>query len=546
MRQCRNSVLFLFIIFHLFQIHAQITAAPPQPVRNIAEYEPMEGVLISYPNKFGIPNALIKEMAEDAMVICATTDEQEVDRKLRDYGVNMDNVTFHETRLNSVYPRDFGPWWIVDGDSKIGIVDFEYNRNRPDDNKVNGQISSLLSVPVYKMDLVTCGGNYMTDGHLKSASTDLVWNENRNYSHNEIDEIMKEYLGIEKYHVVEDPNLTTDIDHIDCWGKFLAPDKILLREVPPSNGDYDEIEKAVAYWKSQTSSYGTPYKIFRITSIARNEGYTNSLILNNKVLVPISESSNDDPAIEVYKQAMPGYEIVGFTNDVQSWQNFDALHCRTKGIADKGMLSVRHIPLHDTVSSINGEGYAINVTIIAYSGESVIADSLMVYYKPKGAADFSSVKIENVSGNEYKAVIPQQAASGKMSYYVHAADESGRSENHPYIGAADSHIFYAESQGNAIQNLYAGINTTSFRNFPNPFVSETRIVYNLTSASENARISIFSNNGRLVRTWPISKNVSSVLWDGTDRHNHKVATGIYFYVVNNGDMRITRQMQMIK
>lgn len=216
MGQIKYSVVFICVVSFISSLFAQIPIAPPQPVRNIAEYEPMEGVLISYPNKFGIPNTLIKEMAEETMVYCATTDKEGVERIFGNAGVNMGNVTFIETRLNSVYPRDFGPWWIVNGNSKLSIVDFEYNRNRPDDNRVNGLIGDLLNVPVYKMDLVTCGGNYMTDGHLISSSTDLVRKENRKYSHNEIDDIMQEYLGIEKYHVVEDPNTTTDIDHIDC------------------------------------------------------------------------------------------------------------------------------------------------------------------------------------------------------------------------------------------------------------------------------------------------------------------------------------------
>ena len=42
------------------------TDPPPDPVRNIAEFERMQGVLIRYP--FGISTSMIKEMAED--VVC--------------------------------------------------------------------------------------------------------------------------------------------------------------------------------------------------------------------------------------------------------------------------------------------------------------------------------------------------------------------------------------------------------------------------------------------------------------------------------------------
>ena len=50
----------------------------------------------------------------------------------------------------------------------------------------------------------------------------------------------------------------------------------------------------------------------------------------------------DDDALESYEEAMPGYEVLGFTG---SWESTDALHCRAKGVADRGMLYIRHIPL---------------------------------------------------------------------------------------------------------------------------------------------------------------------------------------------------------
>ena len=55
------------------------------------------------------------------------------------------------------------------------------------------------------------------------------------------------------------------------------------------------------------------------------------LKLNDKVLVPIMNSSWDDDAIAVYEEAMPGYEILGFTG---TWQSTDALQCRVRGIPD--------------------------------------------------------------------------------------------------------------------------------------------------------------------------------------------------------------------
>ena len=42
-------------------------------------------------------------------------------------------------------------------------------------------------------------------------------------------------------------------------------------------------------------------------------------------------NSSWDDSLEVYRDALPGYEVLGFTG---SWQSTDALHCRVRGIPD--------------------------------------------------------------------------------------------------------------------------------------------------------------------------------------------------------------------
>ena len=89
----------------------------------------------------------------------------------------------------------------------------------------------------------------MTDGYGISASSTLVYEEN-SMSNNQVNQNMLDYYGVHTYHTIEDPN-NTYIDHIDCWGKFLSPSKILLREVPVSHPQYNEIENVgIAQYKN--------------------------------------------------------------------------------------------------------------------------------------------------------------------------------------------------------------------------------------------------------------------------------------------------------
>ncbi|UCF50089.1 MAG: agmatine deiminase family protein [Thermoplasmatales archaeon] len=412
------------------------TSEPPKPVRQPAEFEPMQGVLIRYP--FGISYNVIAEMSEDLEVVTIVEDNTEKNYVISQYqffGVNINNCDFLLAPSNSYWTRDYGPWFIFNGNDEQGIVDFIYNRPRPDDNLIPIKFGNAYSITVYGMGLEHAGGNYMTDGQGIAVSTDLVWSENPGYSHEEIDQMFQDYCGIETYHVVPDA-LGEYIKHIDCWAKLLAPDVIMIIKTSTSHSQYDEIEDAVEYFENQTSCYGTPYKIERVYTHL-SEPYINCLILNNKVFVPITSSSWDDEAIASYENAMPGYEVLGFTG---SWQSTDALHCRAKGIVDRYMLYIEHTPLSG--DQYDHDGFNISARIFPYSGEDLISESTGVYWKVEGGS-WNFVEMEALGDNKFSAIIPSQEDGTIIYYYIHAEDDSGRVENHPYIGESWAHSFIA-------------------------------------------------------------------------------------------------------
>ena len=156
----------------------------------------------------------------------------------------------------------------------------------------------------------------MTDGMGISASTELIWEENPSLSHDDVDSFVESYLGIHTYHVLPDP-LGEYIKHIDCWGKFLDIDKVLIGQVAVTDSRYEDFEYVANYFAGQISSYGVPYQVFRVFTSGTypNTPYTNSLILNEKVFVPITGSQYDAEALAVYEEAMPGYEIIGVDDE---------------------------------------------------------------------------------------------------------------------------------------------------------------------------------------------------------------------------------------
>ena len=420
---------------HEIDRNREPTDPPPQPSRNIAEFEPMSGALIRFP--LGIPVSLVALMSEEIQVISIVADQNVMSQAINTYqnnGVTMGNCSFLMAPTNSIYTRDYGPWFVFDDNNEIGIVDFEYDRPRPDDNAIPGIFAAGNNINYYHMGLVHTGGDYMSEGMGTAASTTAAYSVNSGFTPAQVDSIMSLYLGIDEYHVV--PNIHGGLSHIDTWAKFLAPDKMMIREVPPSHPYYNHAEQAVAYFESQISSYGTPYRVYRVYT-PDNEPYTNSLILNNRVFVPLTGSQWDNAAIGAFEEAMPGYEVHGILYNY--WNSNDALHCRVREIADREMLYIYHEPIvEDQQYYID---YEIRARIITMSGEALYADSLRVYYRIDDG-EFNYVMMDYEDDHWYTALIPQQEIDSRISYYVHAADESGRSENHPYIGPYDPHTFH--------------------------------------------------------------------------------------------------------
>ena len=410
------------------------TTPPPGELRAVAEYDPMESVLVRYP--FGIPLNLIQLMSQHSRVttiVSSTYQENSVRSTYSSQGVNLDNCDFLHAPTNSWWTRDYGPWFVCMNDSALAVVDFPYNRPRYNDDEIPVEVAAMYSLPVFGMDLVHTGGNYMCNGVSQAASSDLVLEENPGMSAAEADTLMARFLGIEEYYKLPDPN-NTYIDHIDCWGKFLAPDKVLIRQVPVSHAQYDEIEETADWFATHNCSWGYPWRVYRVQTPS-NQPYTNSLILGQHVYVPIMSSSWDDDALEVYEEALPGYEIHGVLAQGAGggWESTDALHCRTRGIADREMLRIAHQPLF-------GERDAypvIQADLHSLGGHALLADSLYVGWRMDGGAWQQTLLSQDGSAS-WSATLP--ASAGELEYFLRAADLSGRTVYHPIgCGPLDPH-----------------------------------------------------------------------------------------------------------
>ena len=136
---------------------------------------------------------------------------------------------------------------------------------------------------------------------------------------------------------------------------------------------------------------------------------------------------------------MPGYQIIGIEG---TWESTDALHCRTKGIPDLEMIQIFHNPLNDFIEPSN-QGYEVDMKVVNLSNTGILSDSISVFWKKSSDNDWYKIPLsQNAAGmnNNWSGFIPASTDSSEISYYLQAADSSGRVEKNPIGGW---HVFSA-------------------------------------------------------------------------------------------------------
>jgi agmatine/peptidylarginine deiminase len=515
-------------------------------IRRCAQWEPVTGALIRYNYGFGLPVDMIREYTEDVTVhiLCVSSQQAMCYNALNTNGVNMANVVFLDISTNSMWTRDYGPQGAF-CDGVWAIVDHIYNRPRPLDDQVNWELGTEWGCSVHGTDLVHTGGNFLYDGHGTGFSTDLVWDENSGMSHAEIAQTMEDYLGISNYVVLPDIS-SSGIHHIDCWLKVLNEETLLVKQVSAGHPHYAALEANVATLETLTNCYGRPYNIVRVLcgSMGGSDvaAYTNSMILNDKVFVPLFGISTDAAAIATYEAAMPGYEVFGYSG---SWYSDDAIHCRTMELHDRYMLVVDTNPLQD--KQFNRGDYRVTAFIDDRSESGLLADSLLVCWRLEGSTGFNEIVMGNTAyPDSYYADIPMQADSVDVEYYVSAVDSSGRKSFRPPVapgalyvfntGATDRAGVPTAGDPEALESAYL------LQNSPNPFRKATEIKYHLPAAC-HVRLNVYSVSGAHVATLVDERQQGGVhvlRWDGS-----RLPAGVYFYTLRAGRSLERRKMVLL-
>jgi agmatine/peptidylarginine deiminase len=431
-------------------------------VRAAAEWEPALGVLVGWP--LLVPESLVVEIAKDDTLFLMVEDEEakaEAEQRFRELAMDLGKVEFilAEAGDNQPWTRDWGAFASFSETKKLSLVDpwFDdypwsglrcdsplYSERRllfedfSNDDLATEVLANTLDFPSVRIPVALTGGNVMMDGHGTAFSTCVMLNENRGVGvgEDEFYGVVREHLGISRYVLI--PNFEIfGIQHIDCFLKLLDEETILVARPPRGHSHYERSEAIVQELSSLTNAYGRPYKIIRIETppywLNFMPAYTNSLILNRKIFVPLYGIPADQAALETWRRAMPGYQVIGFEHHadwLEGWMWFDALHCRTRAIWDPEMLYMTHRRIDESMAP--AETYPIEVQIRDYSQAGLIHDSLELSWRLRGGEPWQVILLQASPDPEiFLASIPGAAAGQTVEYFLSAADRSGRRESLP-------------------------------------------------------------------------------------------------------------------
>jgi len=414
------------------------------------EFEPVSMVKMCYPNN--MPLEAYKTIAEDNKVLLLVNPANDGSSRIESartalsgVGVKMENVTFLDMPIDDDYTywvRDFSPFYVFAGNN-LSIVDFTYNRpQRTEQNAVPSKLAEYFGMDYAKMGLTHTGGNLMQDGRGTAFSDDLVVSENGN-NKSKVTTQMKQYTGTNKYVITIDPQ-GDYIAHIDCWGKIVAPDKIIVARLPESNSRYTYYEQVANQLANTKCVYGYNYRIYRIDEPGGSTvaPYTNSLIANKNVYVPLgSNTTYNNKALEVYREALPGYNVVGikgFTSGNNVFLNTDALHCRTHEVPDQDMVFIDSREVYNGEVELK-ENYVIKTNVVAYSKEEL--SDVNIHYSINDGEYVTEPMNQYLETTNYTYVFEGLQNGDDVKYYIDASDSKNNYNVDPSCGSLDPHHF---------------------------------------------------------------------------------------------------------
>jgi len=335
-----------------------------------AEWEKQQGIVLCFPHNGndwpGKYDAVqwafvefIKKVATFETVFLVVADEklkEKVSEMLERARVNIANVSFIIHKTNRSWMRDSGPIIVKNG-LKREALNFNFNgwakyKNYQLDKFVPGKVADFIDVPLTQVmykgkPVIVEGGAIDVNGKGTLLTSEeclmhpTIQVRNKNFTKEDYEAVFKEYLGVTNVIWLGDGIEGDDTHgHIDDLCRFVNEDTIVtIVETDKNDANYKPLQDNLKRLQNAKLEDGKSPTIVALPMPKRVDfedlrlpaSYANFLILNNCVLVPTFNDSNDRVALNILSECFPDREVIGISCIDFIW-GFGTLHCLSQQI----------------------------------------------------------------------------------------------------------------------------------------------------------------------------------------------------------------------
>ncbi len=325
-----------------------------------AEWEPHEATWLSWPkNSLTFPPKLIgKVEATFCEIIKALSFGEKVRllfndeaasrpalKQIESAGANMKNVELKFIRSSDVWTRDYCPIFLLNKKTrKKAAVKWTFNAwgEKYDDllydNIAGDKVAEAAAVKIFRPNMVLEGGSIEANGADTLMTTEqclLNPNRNPNRSRREIEEIIKQFLGVSDVLWLKEGISGDDTDgHIDDFCRFFGKNQVLCAVEPNSSDD-----NFSSLLKNREILEDSSFEIIELPMprpLVDSEedrrlpaSYANFYITNKVVLLPMFGDPKDKEAEEILQTCFSKREIVPIPAKALVF-GYGGIHCATQ------------------------------------------------------------------------------------------------------------------------------------------------------------------------------------------------------------------------
>jgi agmatine deiminase len=326
-----------------------LASLPPAGYRAGREFDPLQAVLLRWPFDWAslrdeyavLVKTIVDSGAEARIWVDTARQRTAAERYLKGRNVSLQRVVWKVEKTDTVWLRDYGPSFIYGaGASDWGVVDFHYYNSRPADDDTPLVVAASEGKTVVDRQVAdrvfTEGGNISTDGHGAVLFSTRTYTKNPGVAPAVIDERIGSALSAPVRTVLLDPSLDAT-GHVDMFSKIVDARTVLVAQYDADETDHAVLETNAGRLAAADNGSGQRWNVVRIRQPdVYYEGlvnpvirtYTNSLIVNDRVIVPVYGIPDDAAALALYQSLFPNRTIVplnanGIIGSAGAW------HCVT-------------------------------------------------------------------------------------------------------------------------------------------------------------------------------------------------------------------------